>query len=331
MLSSASEAGFRVKGASRLYLKLLADDTVNDPGTEPLLPRFEVCVNGESILNTRLTGKETTVTVFDGGETRDAEIRLIKLSECTQSLMALAGIETDGIIEPIPARPVKIEFIGDSITCGYGVEGKDPEAPFTTEAENAAKAYAFLTAEALDADAMLTSFSGYGIVSGYTEDPAVPNERELVPPIYEKEGWNPFRLPSGKQIQDIFRDFSAFQPDYIVLNLGTNDLSWCGTDRERGQLFARKYAEFLRTVREHNPAARVLCMLGIMGTGLNQMVELAVDSYCRESGDREIRLLMLEEQDAARDGLGSYSHPSEITQRKLAEKVTDEIRKWMRE
>ena len=178
---------------------------------------------------------------------------------------------------------------------------------------------------------MLTSFSGYGIVSGYTEDPAVPNERELVPPIYEREGWNPFRLPSGKQIQDTVRDFGAFQPDYIVLNLGTNDLSWCGTNQERGQLFARKYAEFLWTVREHNPAARILCMLGIMGTGLNQMVELAVDHYCRESGDREIRLLMLEEQDAARDGLGSYSHPSEITQRKLAEKVTDEIRKWMRE
>ena len=198
MLSSASEAGFRVKGGSGLYLKLLADDTVNDPGTEPLLPRFEVRVNGESVLNTRLTGKETTVTVFDGGEKRDAEIRLIKLSECTQSLMALAGIETDGIIEPIQARPVRIEFIGDSITCGYGVEGKSVDAPFTTAAANAVKAYAFLTAEALDADAVLTSFSGYGIVSGYTEDPAVPNERELVPPIYEKEGWNPFRLPSGK-------------------------------------------------------------------------------------------------------------------------------------
>ena len=38
---------------------------------------------------------------------------------------------------------------------------------------------------------------------------------------------------------------------------------------------------------------------------------------------------MLEEQNAARDGLGSYSHPSEITQRLLAEKVTDAIREWM--
>ncbi len=331
LLSSASEVSFRVTGATRLLMKLEADDTVRDLSTEPLLPRFEIRLNGRKAQDIRMTEKELTVTVFDGTEQQEAEIRLIKLSECTQSLMALRAIETDGEITPLPDRPMRIEFIGDSITCGYGVEGKSVDAPFTTAAENAAKAYAFLAAEALDADAVLTSFSGYGIVSGYTEDPAVPNERELVPPIYEKEGWNPFRLPSGKKVQDTTRDFDAFQPDYIVMNLGTNDISWCGTDLERGQLFARKYAEFLQTVRKRNPAARILCMLGIMGTGLNKMMEQAVDHYYRESGDREIRLLMLEEQNAARDGLGSYSHPSEITQRLLAEKVTDEIRKWMKE
>ena len=331
MLSSAAEAGFRVTGASRLYLKLQADDTVKDPAAEPLLPRFEILVNGESFLNTRLTEKDTTVTVFDGEEKRDAEIRLIKLSECTQSLMALDHIETDGAIEPLPERQVRMEFIGDSITCGYGVEGIDPEAPFTTAVENAVKAYAFLTAEALNADAVLTSFSGYGIVSGFTEDPAVPNERELVPPIYEKEGWNPFRLPSGKQIQDISRNFGAFQPDYIVVNLGTNDLSWCTGIPERKHLFGDRYAAFLKTVRKNNPGARILCTLGVMGTGLNDEIKRAAALYCRETGDRKIRLLLLEEQNIELDGCGSYLHPSEITQRKLADKVTEEIRKWMSE
>ena len=58
-------------------------------------------------------------------------------------------------------------------------------------------------------------------------------------------------------------------------------------------------------------------------------MQQAVEEYSRESGDREIRTLVLEEQNAARDGLGSYSHPSEITQRLLAEKVTEAIREWM--
>ncbi len=329
LLSSAAEVGFRVTGATKLLLKLQADDTVRDAALEPLRPRFEIRLDGEKVLDRRLMSEETPVTVFEGEEKRNAEVRLIKLSECTQSLMAVQGIETDGTISALTERPLKIEFIGDSITCGYGVEGKSVDEPFTTAAENAEKAYAFLTAEALNMDALLTSFSGYGIVSGYTDDPEIRNETELVPLYYEKEGQNPYRLPSGKRIQEIPRDFSAFQPDYIVVNLGTNDLSWCGTDRERQELFALEYAEFLKTVRKNNPAARILCILGVMGTGLNPKVQQAAGNYSRETGDREIRVMMLEEQNAERDGLGSYFHPSEITQRLLAEKVTDAIRDWM--
>ena len=330
LISSAAEAGFRVTGATRVLLKLRADDSVPDPAKEPLLPRFEIRLDGKKILDARLTVKEAAVTVFEGNAKRDAEIQLIKLNE-GNSLFALREILTDGTVEPLPEKPLKMEFIGDSITCGYGVEGKSEMETFTTATENAAKGYAFLTAEALNADAVLTCFSGHGIVSGYTGDPAVRNSADLVPPYYEKEGRNEFRLPTGKYAQETDRDFSRFQPDYIVLNLGTNDLSWCGTDEARGKLYAKLYAEFLKTVRKDNPKARILCTLGVMGTGLNPMMQQAAEAYCRETGDKEIRVLLLEEQDAARDGYGSDFHPNEITQRLLADTVTDALRKWMRQ
>ena len=67
-----------------------------------------------------------------------------------------------------------------------------------------------------------------------------------------------------------------------------------------------------------------------MGTGLNPMMQLAAENYCKETGDKQVRLLMLEEQNAARDGYGSDFHPNEITQRLLAGNVTDAIEKWMR-
>ena len=330
LISSAAEAGFRVKGASRLTLKLRADDSVTDPARETELPRFEILLNGMKILDARLTAKDATITVFEGAEKRDAEVRLIKLNE-GNSLFALREILTDGTIEPLPDRPLKMEFIGDSITCGYGVEGKSEAETFTTATENAAKGYAFLTAEALDADAVLTCFSGHGLVSGYTGDPAVRNSADLVQPYYETEGRNGYRLPTGKLAEEIPRNFEAFQPDYIVLNLGTNDLSWCGTDPERGRLFAEEYARFLKTVRKDNPGARILCTLGVMGTGLNPMMQQAAESYCRETGDRQIRLLMLEEQNAARDGYGSDFHPNAITQQLLARRVTETLRKWMKQ
>lgn len=331
MVSSGAEIGFRVAGATRLQLELRADDTVLHPDMEHMLPRFAVRTDGGKTLDARLTERDTAVTVFGGGTPRDAEIRLIKLSEASQSVMALREIVTDGRIEPLPAKGLRMEFIGDSITCGYGVEGKSETETFTTATENAEKGYALLTAEALGADAVLTCFSGHGLVSGYTGDPAVRNTGELVPPFYEKEGRSVFPLPSGRRAEEINRDFSAFRPDYIVLNLGTNDLSWCGTDVARGELFEEAYARFLGTVRKHNPGAGILCILGVMGTGLNERVRQAAEGFRRETGDARIRVLTLEEQDAERDGYGSDFHPSEATQRKLAGKVTETIRRWMRE
>ena len=328
LLSSAAEIGFRVTGATQVKLVLGADDTVLDPAAETVRPRFAVRLDGEKILDRRMAEKEETVTVFAGEAKRDAEVRLIKLSECTQSLMALKRIETDGSMEPLPEKMLKMEFIGDSITCGYGVEGKSEAETFTTATENAEKGYACLTARALGADAVMTCFSGHGIVSGYTGDPAVRNGSELVPPYYEKEGRNGFRLANGKLPEEIDRDFSAFRPAYIVINLGTNDMSWCGTDGERGAQYAEGYTQFLRTVRKHNPGARILCALGVMGTLLNPMLAQAVDRYRRETGDGQIRLLLLEDQNAARDGYGADYHPSETTQRLLAEKVTEAIRQW---
>ena len=331
LLSSAAEISFRVTGATRVELVLGTDDTVLSPAAETLLPRFAVRVNGEKILDARMTAKEETTTVFDGKEKRDAEVRLIKLSECTQSLMSLKRIETDGRIEPLAEKTLKMEFIGDSITCGYGVEGKNETETFTTATENAEKSYAGLTAEALGADAVMTCFSGHGIVSGYTGDPSVRNSSELLPPYYEKEGRNGYRLANGKLPEEINRDFSAFQPDYIVINLGTNDMSWCGTDEGRGTQYAEGYIQFLKVVRKHNPQARILCTLGVMGILLNPKMEQAVAQYRRETGDEKIRLLMLEDQNAARDGYGADYHPSETTQRLLAQKVTDAIRQWTRQ
>jgi lysophospholipase L1-like esterase len=331
MISSAAEIGFRVTGATKVILELSADDTVLDPEKEPDLPRFEIRLNGKQVADTRLTAKEETVTVFDGAEARDAEIRLIKLNESTSNLMALKRINTDGKISPLPKKPMSIEFIGDSITCGYGVEGKSEAETFTTATENAEKSYAFLTAETLNADTVMTCFSGHGLISGYTDNPSVRNEADLVQPFYEKEGRNDFRMATGKRAEETERDFTAFQPDWIVLNLGTNDLSWCGTKPERGVLFAEQYTAFLKTVRKHNPKAEILCILGVMGTGLNPMMQLAVENYGKETGDQAIHVLMLEEQNAARDGYGADYHPNEITQRLLAGKVTDAIRQWTRQ
>ena len=326
LMSSLSEIGFEVTGAAEVQLALKADDTVSDPMRRDLRPRYAVHVDGERVLDTRMAEDEETVTVLKDKACGKHTVRLVKLSECTQSLMAVRGIITDGTVSPLPETGKRIEFIGDSITCGYGVEETIPEKGFSTATENAEKSYAAIVSDRLGMDRILASFSGHGIVSGYTGDPAVRNLSELVPPYYEKAGRNGYVLPSGRTAEEIPWDFSQFRPDVVVVNLGTNDMSWCAGRKDRNAEFRRKYAEFLKTVRKDNPGAEILCILGVMGEALNTTMEAAVSDYKAETGDEKIRSLTLREQDGKRNGYGADWHPSEQTQRELADIVTEAVR-----
>ena len=321
MLSSLSEAGFRVTGARHLEMVLRSDDTTTDPSRAHLTPRYAVLVDGDIVMDHCMKEPEETITVFDSGVPWGAESRFRKLSEGTQSIMAIREIRTDGKIVPLEEHGPRIEFIGDSITCGYGVEGKNELEDFTTATENAGKSYAGLVTDWMGLQPMLTCFSGHGIVSGYTDDPEKRNTDELVPPYYERAGRNEYVLPSGRKPEDIPWDFSAWQPEKILVNLGTNDLSWCADREARKDLFRRQYKEFLAMVRRNNPGAMILCVLGIMGTGLNETMVQAVNEYRAESGDPRIHSMTLQDQDAARYGCGANYHPNEKSQQRLAEKI----------
>lgn len=328
MASSLCEVGFRLKRASFLTFALKADGTVTDPERSRLTPRYAIRVNGRLVRDAHLSEPEESISLPAEELAGEPEIRLIKLSECTQSLFALTDLRTDGEISPLPARPGRISFIGDSITCGYGVEAENGLERFSTFTENAEKSYAGLVSEALDMDRELDCYSGYGIVSAWTGDPDIRNLSELVPLCYEKIGRNVLVLPGGKRLQDQPWDFSRFQPDWIVLCLGTNDLSWCRDFQDRKDLFRREYAQFLKMVRRNNPSARILCVLGLMGGGLNESMQLAVEDYRTETGDDRIRSATVPTQDAERDGLGADGHPSVITQRRMADQVLAALRAW---
>ena len=72
-------------------------------------------------------------------------------------------------ILPIEKKKLSIEFIGDSITCTYGVEAPDQTYHFTTAKENFSKSYAYLDAKILDADYSAVALSCHGIVSSYSD------------------------------------------------------------------------------------------------------------------------------------------------------------------
>jgi len=185
-----------------------------------------------------------------------------------------------------------MEFIGDSLTCGYGVDDENPEHWFKTSTEDATKSFAYKMAQILDSDYSMFCMSGYGVVSGGTT-PGLKVDA-VIPNYYEAMGFCEMDvMPDQKQPDEIQWDFSLFQPDAIVINLGTNDYSYCYGDDELSQEFADGYVDFLKMIRKNNPTARFFCVIGICGDEIYPWICKAVESYTSETGDDKITTITI--------------------------------------
>lgn len=282
--------------------------------------RVAVYVNGERVKDFRMTdgdGPEMQIPILESDEFTAATIGIVKLSEVSDSTVGIVSIEAIGMITPLNDKAKHIEFIGDSITCGYGVDGEFGKDLYSTATEDCTKGFAYLTAKLLDADYSLVSQSGYGIISGYTGTGEKNPERNM-PAYYETQGCSYGHFADTIAPEGVAWDFSGFVPDTIVINLGTNDFSYCGADEERRREYIDGYKAFLQLVREKNPDAMIVCTLGIMGTELCDSMETAVKEYVAASGDGKIVSMRFDKQDEEADGLAIDWHPSARTHEKAA-------------
>lgn len=322
LIHSASKIEFKLKGTHASAV-IRSDDSIN--GEEEHLARIAVYVNGERTLDHIVRQEEETLELFSSDEEKEVEIAILKLSEAAHSIVGIKEIQVTAAsdIAPLPEKDIKIEFIGDSVTCGYGVDDEDPSHDFSTATEDATKTYAYKTAEALNADYSVVAYSGYGIVSGYTAD-GTKEETMLVPPVYECLGKN---NGSAEGILDLSRDwdFRNFLPDEIVINLGTNDATYTLHDAAREEEFITLYVDFLKTVRRDNPDARITASLGVMNDDLYPAVEKAVKQYIAETGDENISSLHFTPQDGS-TGYAADGHPTEATHTLAAKTLIEHLR-----
>lgn len=294
--------------------------------------RVLVLVDNRVMLDTTIRSEKESYLVYGEDPATPFEshtVRIIKLSEPRMSSVGLGEIEIDAKEGPNPAKNKEkfVEFIGDSITCGYGVDTDDELCPFSTSTENASRAYAYMASQMLDVDYSLVSYSGHGLVSGWTPDPLVPKKEELVQPYYEivAYSYNDFK---GIMPQDYKWSFTRC-PDVIVINLGTNDYSYTQDDKDKTADFEGCYIEFLTNVRANNPTSHIICSLGVMGDELFPAVERVVELYSQKYGDRNISAFHLTPQNPQADGLSADFHPSRTTQKKAADEMASELKKWL--
>ena len=324
---SGSGAAFDFHG-TKASVTFLGDSIATKPGYESNLSRIAVYVNGTRVVDDRINEAKKEYVIFESEQAQDCHVEIIKLSEAAMSTVGIQSISADAEngIHPAALKPHYVEFIGDSITCGYGVDDEVIEHTFTTGTEDVTKAYAYLTAMALDADFSFVSLSGYGIISGYIEEGEPKKEDQALPPYYDKLAYSEGEY-LGKIPEDVEWDFKR-QPDLIVVNLGTNDDSYTQNHPDRQEEYRTAYVDFLKLVRSKNPHAKILCTLGIMGDRLFPVIEKAVEAYSTETQDRNIATMKFDEQ-LPEDGYTVDWHPTAATHKKAASKLAAKVRELL--
>ncbi|MDE7296751.1 MAG: SGNH/GDSL hydrolase family protein, partial [Clostridia bacterium] len=166
-------------------------------------------------------------------------------------LLALSEVRTDGkLLRPKQKSPLKIEFVGDSITVGAGVFATSPSQATTIENSDATKGYAYLTAQALGADCSLVATEG------------ICTKAKWVLPVNMQEMY----LSKSSVTTDAY-DFPETAQDLIVVALGTNDSYYMGSGISyTSDAFSADYKELLTLVRSKNATAKIVCIYGMMGT-----------------------------------------------------------------
>lgn len=218
-----------------------------------------------------------------------------------------------------PALPErKIEFIGNSITCGYGVESTDGADPFEDATENHFLTYANIVSDSLCAQHTSISRSGIGAYRNYNGPSK--GSVDCMPWQYgytlfnrHEEQWN----------------FSKYQPQLVCINLGTNDFSTPGYD---ASLYEKNYREFLATVRSHYPKAKIVLLSGpMLGQKENDLEKGILDRICKDfgkKGDHEVYRFDFTPQTGSL-GFGASGHPSKAQQRFMADELLPFLRKIM--
>lgn len=324
---------------SELWIEVEAD-------YEAYEPWISILVNSVPVSRQMLTAGRYWICVLrgmNGEETKN--VRVVRdvqaMSGDPSCSLKIHAVKFDGEFLPIEEKPVKIEFIGDSITSGEGTIGAKKEEDWISMWFSGVTNYTAMTAEALNADFRVVSQSGWGVMTSWDNNPNCN-----LPEGYEKV----CGVLSGDKNKTLGaleeNDFASWQPDVVVVNLGTND---CGafynqgwTDETTGEIYKQRINEdgtfhvedlkafeaaavnFLRKLRTYNKKAHLVWAYGMMGTPLMPAISHAVETYIRSTGDTKVSVVEL--PDTTVETIGARQHPGALAHEKAAETLAQYIK-----
>ena len=236
---------------------------------------------------------ENNIEIVSGKEDT-YRVQVYKRTEALMSKTKLTSLELEGdIIETIPNYPLAIEFIGDSLTCGYGNLSDDVDKPFTTDDEDGMKSFASIAASKLKAYYEIIAVSGIGIYKSIYASVTLP------------------RIYDSRDIHDraIYHQQKTF--DWIVIMLGTNDNSYMkflmdNTLIHEQEAFLSHYKAFLQHIRKLHPASHILCLTEVERQ--NHVHDLIRQAVVQSQNDKCYHLELPKILES--EGMGAQYHPT---------------------
>jgi hypothetical protein len=345
---SGSRITARVSGTNSITIGL---KKANPYGTANVV-RFSVSIDGATqselitldqtnpIQNPNAPFIGTFTTTFP--DTNTHMVQWTKVTEGSFGDAVFTSIEAGpgGTLLPTPTPSTRhIEFIGDSITNGYGVLGEMTDGGTACNGNsynsNSDLSFSTLTAKALKADYTLIAYSGEGLVLNNAG-----NSNKAVPTMFGAT------LPPASGATDVALadwDFSI-KANAVVVNLGTNDFAWaksgktvctvpsCNPDATS---WPAAYQAFLSNIRKSYPDAYIIATSGPMlsdNSPKDGQQKTTATAYIQEAvnalttaGDAKVSFLDLGVQDTSA-ALGCDYHPSKATHQKMADTLSAHIK-----
>jgi len=251
-------------------------------------------------------------------------ITLMKETQCMpdqpEATVFLRTLRLRGELEAPPARDLKIEFIGDSLTSGEGSLAPRGNDEWITQWFSARGNYSWVACDALNAERRILSQSGWGVCWDWEHNP----DHTLTAHYEEIAGV--LRGPSAERrgCTKPF-DFSSWRPDIVCIRLLTNDQNGMNMrnsfEKDRDTV-VQGAVSLLHMVRKNNPEAKIVWILPASDCH-PELAEEAV-STARAEGVAGVFTCRLPDYRA--EDMGARFHPNAEWNRKAGLILADFLR-----
>jgi len=239
-------------------------------------------------------------------------ITICKDTESGNGYLEFAGIICKKLLSLPPKPDLKMEFIGNSITCGFGADASEIACGKGRwyDQHNAYMSYGPLTARALNAQWHISAVSGIGMIHSCC------NMKILMPQVFDKINM------SG---DSLLWNFNEYIPDIVTICLGQND------GIQDSTLFCNAYVDFVKTVRSKYADAKIILLTSPMAdtklrAALKNYLGSIVD-YFHKNGDTKLYDYVYEK---SYNG-GCLAHPNLKEQKEISNLLIAFIKKNLKE